>query len=66
MQSRFMRWRNEGYDLNRGTSPREDGGLGLGDLPGYLDVNWAGRNVAVAPNVYPLLVHRCCVRLEVR
>jgi len=35
MQSRFMRWRNEGnegYDSNRVTSSREGGGLGSGDL----------------------------------
>ena len=35
MQSRFMRWRNEGnegYDPNRVTSPREGGGLGSGGL----------------------------------
>ena len=35
MQSRFIRWRNEGnegYDPNRVTSPREGGGLGSGDL----------------------------------
>ena len=35
MQSRFMRWRNEGnegYDPNRFTSPREGSDLGSGDL----------------------------------
>ncbi|QNI50125.1 hypothetical protein SynRS9915_00403 [Synechococcus sp. RS9915] len=32
MQSRFIRWRNEGYDPDRVTSPREGGGLGSGDL----------------------------------
>ena len=28
-------------------------------------MNWAGQNLAAVPNVYTLLVKRCCVRLEV-
>ena len=31
----------------------------------HLDVNWAGQNLAAVPDVYPLLMHCCCVRLEV-
>ena len=28
-------------------------------------MNWAGQNQAVVPDVYPLLVHRCCIRHKV-
>ena len=31
----------------------------------HLDMNWAGQNQAVVPDVYPLLVLLCCVRHKV-
>ncbi len=49
---------------------QENGGLGSGDLFYELqritfDVNWAAQNLAAVRDVYLLIVHRCCVRLEV-